>query len=116
MEDSLKWFEFVQPVPDDYLADRLEDGVRMPAHVWRDALAGLSAAVPPTDAGTIAAPALVIHGGQDRLLPVTEAERLTAAIPGARLIVYPDAAHLVLWEQPKRIAEDVTAWIHGLDG
>ena len=115
VEDSLKWFEFVQPVPDDYLAGRVEDGVRMPAHVWRDALAGLSAAVPPTEAGTIAVPALVIHGGQDRLLPVNEAERLAAAIPGARLTVYPDAAHLVLWEQPSRIAGDVVAWMSEID-
>ena len=114
VEASLGWFEFVQPVPAEYVADRIEDGVRMPAHVWRDALAGLSAAVPPTEAGTITAPTLVIHGAEDRLLPVTEAERLVAAIPGARLIVYPDAAHLVLWELPERIAHDVSSWIAGL--
>lgn len=114
VEASLDWFEFVQPVPNEYLADRVEDGVRMPAHVWRDALAGLSAAVPPTEAGTIAAPTLVIHGAQDRLLPSTEAERLVAGIPDARLIIYPDAAHLVLWEHPGRIANDLATWISDL--
>ena len=114
VEGSLAWFEFLQPVPDEYLADRVEDGVRMPAHVWRDALAGLSAAAPPTEAGVIAVPALVIHGAEDRLLPLIEAERLVAAIPGARLVVYPDAAHLVLWEHPARIADDVATWISGL--
>jgi rifampin ADP-ribosylating transferase len=114
VEDSLSWFDFVQPVPNAYLADRVEDGVRMPARVWRDALAGLSGAVPPTEAGTIAAPALIIHGAQDRLLLPAEAERLVAAIPGARLIVYPDAAHLVLWEHPARIADDVATWISSL--
>jgi rifampin ADP-ribosylating transferase len=114
VEASLGWFEFAQPVPADYLADRVEDGVRMPARVWRDALAGLSAAVPPTEAGVIVAPTLVIHGGEDRLIPPTEAERLATAIRGARLIVYPDAAHLVLWEHPARIADDVAAWISGL--
>lgn len=104
----------MQPVPADYLADRIDDGVRMPARVWRDALAGLSEAVPPTEAGIIAVPTLVIHGGQDRLIPVSEADRLVATIPGARLIVYPDAAHLVLWELPRRIADDVTDWVTSL--
>lgn len=111
---SLSWFELVQPVPADYLTDRIDDGVRMPARVWRDALAGLSEAVPPTEAGIIAVPTLVIHGGQDRLIPVPEADRLVATIPGARLIVYPDAAHLVLWELPRRIADDVTDWVTSL--
>ena len=111
VEDSLRWFELVAPVPDAYIDDRVEDGVRMPARVWRDALAGLSAAVPPTDAGVIAAPALVIHGARDRLLPLAEAERLVASLPDARLLVYDDAAHLVLWEHPERIADDVTSWI-----
>jgi len=114
VEASLEWFEFVQPVPTDYVSDRVEDGVRMPAHVWRDALAGLSAATPPTEAGVIAVPALVIHGAQDRLLPVAEAERLAVAIPGSQLIVYDDAAHLVLWEHPERIASDVARWAAGL--
>lgn len=111
VEASLRWFDFVQPVPDAYLDDRVEDGVGMPARVWRDALAGLSAAVPPTEAGTITAPALVIHGGRDVLLPVTEAEGLAARIRRCRLLVYEDAAHLVLWEHPDRIAHDVTEWI-----
>jgi pimeloyl-ACP methyl ester carboxylesterase len=32
----------------------------------------------------------------------------------AQLLVYPGAAHLVLWEHPKRIADDVATWISGL--
>jgi pimeloyl-ACP methyl ester carboxylesterase len=107
VEASLRWFDFAQPIPDEFLADRLEDGVRMPA---RDALAGLSAAVPPTEMGVIAVPTLIIHGRLDRLLPVEEAERLKAAIPGSRLVIYEDAAHLVLWEHPEHIASDVAKW------
>ena len=32
---TLSWFRFQRPVPADYLEDRVEDGVRMPARVWR---------------------------------------------------------------------------------
>jgi rifampin ADP-ribosylating transferase len=107
VRSSLSWFGFQRPIPADYLEDRVEDGVRMPARVWRDALAGLSAAVPPTEAGVIAAPTLVIWGARDELLPADTGTRLAGAIPGARLRTYEDAGHLVLWEQPERIALDV---------
>ena len=105
---SLSWFRFQRPVPPEYLEDRVEDGVRMPARVWRDALAGLSEAEPPTEAGVIAVPTLVIRGARDELLPADTGERLTAAIPGAILRTYEDGGHLVLWEQPERIAQDIT--------
>ena len=30
------------------------------------------------------------------------------------VIVYPDTGHLVLWEQPERVASDLTAFVAGL--
>lgn len=38
-------------------------------------------------------PALVIHGGRDRLVPPAAAERLSRALPAARLAVMREAAH-----------------------
>ncbi|WP_158371366.1 alpha/beta fold hydrolase [Cellulosimicrobium cellulans] len=43
--------------------------------------------------GRIAAPTLVVHGTEDRLAALASAERLAAAIPGARLAVVPGARH-----------------------
>jgi rifampin ADP-ribosylating transferase len=111
---SLSWFRFQRPVPQEYLEDRVEDGVRMPARVWRDALAGLSEAQPPTEAGVIGVPTLVICGARDELLPADTGERLTAAIPGALLRTYEDGGHLVLWEQPERVARDITEFAASL--
>ena len=102
------------PVPPDYLDDRVEDAVRTPARAWKLALAGLADAEPPTLRGAIAAPTLIIHGGRDALLPENTGRRLADAIPDARLLVYPDAAHLVLWEQPERIARDVAEFVSAL--
>lgn len=39
---------------------------------------------------------------------------MAARIPGAVLKVYPDAAHLVLWGRPERVAEDITAFLRTL--
>jgi pimeloyl-ACP methyl ester carboxylesterase len=75
------------------------------------ALAGLREAIPPTEAGTIYTPTLIIWGERDELLPRTDCEVLAAAIPGWRLVVCPDIVHLVLWEQPVRIASDLTAFV-----
>jgi pimeloyl-ACP methyl ester carboxylesterase len=111
---SLEWFPLVQPVPDWYLDDRVADGARMPAHVWRAALYGLSDALPPTESASITAPALVIWGAEDHLLPRAEQEALCAALPESRFLAYPATGHLVLWEQPDRVAVDVTAFVQGL--
>jgi rifampin ADP-ribosylating transferase len=111
---SLQWFPRFNDVPGWYVEDRVEDGVRMPANVWRKSLIGLCTAVPPTEAGTIAAPTLIIWGGRDELLSHEDQEALARAIPGARLTVYDDTGHLVLWEQPERVAGDLTEFVKSL--
>jgi pimeloyl-ACP methyl ester carboxylesterase len=111
---SLEWFPRFHDVPDWYLQDRVDDGVRMPAHVWRQALDGLTTAPPPTEMGTITAPTLIIWGARDELLPWEEERALTAAIPGSRLVGYEDTGHLVLWEQPERVASDLAGFVERL--
>jgi rifampin ADP-ribosylating transferase len=108
---SLEWFPRFHDVPGWYVEDRVEDGVRMPASVWRKALSGLCTAVPPTEMGTITVPTLIIWGERDELLVRKDQEALAAAIPGSRLIVYEDTGHLVLWEQPERVAIDLTDFV-----
>jgi rifampin ADP-ribosylating transferase len=114
VRSSLDWFQFHNPIPAEYLAARIDDGVRMPAHVWKQALAGLSEAEVPTETGTITTPTLIIRGGRDELLPYVEVVRLAAAIPGSRLLTYESTGHLVLWEQPERIAKDLVAFVGSL--
>lgn len=111
---SLSWFTLHQPVPGWYLEDRVRDGVRMPALAWKKILAGLTAAAPPTEAGAVRTPTLIIYGGKDDLLPQRDQEVLAERIPGAVLRVYPDAGHLVLWECPDRVAADAAAFLHAL--
>ncbi|MEV7571487.1 alpha/beta hydrolase [Pseudarthrobacter sp. NPDC089323] len=111
---SLSWFTLHQPVPAWYLEDRVRDGVRMPAQAWKRILAGLTAAVPPTEGGAVRTPTLIIYGGRDDLLPLQDQEILAERIPGAVLKVYADAGHLVLWEHPDRVAADAAAFLHAL--
>jgi pimeloyl-ACP methyl ester carboxylesterase len=62
VEESLTWFPRYHDVPDWYIEDRIRDGLRVPAHVWKAGLAGLTTAVPPSECGTITAPTVIIWG------------------------------------------------------
>jgi rifampin ADP-ribosylating transferase len=112
---SLSWFPLLHEVPRGFIEDRVQDGVRMPAHAWKSILDGLCAATPPTESGTIHAPTLILWGAHDGLLPRRHQEALAARIAGAELKVYPDVAHLVLWECPEQVAADATAFLSSVD-
>lgn len=111
---SLEWFPRFHEVPDWYVEDRINDGVRTPARAWRQTLTGLTAAPPPTETGTITVPTVIIWGDRDELLTRADQEALAAAIPDSRFVVYEGAGHLVLWEQPERVATDLTDFVMSL--
>ena len=114
VRESLTWFPRYHDVPDWFIEDRVQDGLRMPAHVWRDTLTGLITAPAPTETGTITAPTLIIWGDRDDLLPGEDQRALAAAIPGSRLVAYENTGHLVLWEQPEPVAADLTRFVENL--
>jgi pimeloyl-ACP methyl ester carboxylesterase len=55
--------------------------------------------------GEIAAPTLVLHGTEDRLLVAANGELLARLIPGARLELLEGSGHMFFWEQPERSAQ-----------
>jgi rifampin ADP-ribosylating transferase len=101
-------------VPPEFLDLMVADSCRIPASVWRASLSGFGRSRPPTDIGTVAAPTLVISGGEDTALGAEQTRSLVAAIPGARWLEYPGTGHLVLWEQPERLAADVADFLTSL--
>jgi 3-oxoadipate enol-lactonase len=54
--------------------------------------------------GSIAAPTLVVHGTEDRMLPVVNGELIARLVPGARLELLEGVGHMFWWEQPERSA------------
>jgi 3-oxoadipate enol-lactonase len=55
--------------------------------------------------GEIALPTLVVHGTEDRLLPVANGRLIAARIPGAQLEIFDGVGHLFFLERPARSAE-----------
>jgi pimeloyl-ACP methyl ester carboxylesterase len=59
-------------------------------------------------------PTLVMHGQVDALIPVSSGRALAAAIPGAKLIVYPGVGHVPMEQIPDRSAADLEAFLQSL--
>lgn len=59
----------------------------------------------------IAAPALVIAGALDLGTPPDMARTIARAIPGARLVVLPEASHLSVLEQPRAFRDALDDWL-----
>ncbi|MBX9599581.1 MAG: alpha/beta hydrolase, partial [Bryobacteraceae bacterium] len=51
----------------------------------------------------IQAPALVIHGESDEMVPAANAAVIHKAIPGSRLVMLKDASHIFFTDQPEAI-------------
>lgn len=72
------------------------------ASVYHDTVARL---------GRIVAPTLVLHGGADSMIPVSNARMLAERIPDAELAVVPGAGHAYLLEKPEESARLVLDWL-----
>ena len=111
VREFLAWFPLCHEVPDWYLDDRVREAARIPATVWQRTLAGLITSPPPTELGTISAPTLILWGDRDGLLARDDQIALAAAIPNSQLLIYEGVGHLVLWEQPERVASDIARFL-----
>lgn len=88
---------------------RLADSLSTNAY-YEQALAGASFDL-SGDVEHITSPTLVIHGTEDRYIPVANAAALVGAIPGARLRVLDAAGHLVFIERFADVNREVVTFL-----
>lgn len=62
----------------------------------------------------VAVPSLVIGGGRDQLIRRRQVEELNDVLPNSELHVYPDAGHMVLWEEHRDIANRIGKFLEPL--
>ena len=72
----------------------------LPKSILRAATASALRGSVRAEIGAIAAPTLVIAGGEDHPVPVPHQRAVAAAIAGALIEVVPDTGHAVMIEQP----------------
>jgi pimeloyl-ACP methyl ester carboxylesterase len=97
--------------------DRWAEFQRAPGH--RAILMSVNLGGQPGDLAatlsTIKVPTLVLWGDSDPLLEAASARKFAAAIPGARLITYPQVGHLPQIEIPARSAAAVAEFLDNVD-
>ena len=60
-------------------------------------------------------PVLVITGDNDRIVPTAESIRLADELPGAQLVVIPNAGHVPHEESPQAFMDAVTSFINTIN-
>jgi len=91
-----------RPVPDDFMARVIEESRKVPARVWRSALAGLwsfRAQWP------ITVPTFILGGEKDRVFGRSEHNALFRSIQRSVLHLEPEVGHTIHWEAPERFVE-----------
>lgn len=58
----------------------------------------------------LAMPALIVVGALDPITPPAASESMAAAIPRAKLVIVPSAAHLTPMESPEAVSSALVAW------
>ena len=61
-------------------------------------------------------PVKVIWGAEDRWIPSTRGEKLASLIGARQLIQVEEAGHLILYDQPERLATEVALWLTEVGG
>jgi pimeloyl-ACP methyl ester carboxylesterase len=118
IEQGLKvaFHDDAQVTPD--MVDRYWAMLRAPGA--RDVIQRIPFAQEPDPAAiaalsTLRVPTLVLHGREDRVIPVASGEAIARRIPGARLIIYDAIGHIPMEEAAARSAEDVAGFLASVD-
>ncbi|MGA8257380.1 MAG: alpha/beta hydrolase [Nocardioides sp.] len=86
-----------------------------PATVARQGRATGAYSTTLAEVAAVSAPTLVLHGDEDKAVPVEGGRKLAELIPGARLIVYPGAGHNYLVGRGQTTAEHVLDFLAEVD-
>ena len=97
--------------PAEFMARVVAESLKVPARVWREALAGLMAEKPFTGLGEARVPALLLWGERDGMFSRAEQQALVEALPVASLKVYRDTGHAPHWERPREVARDIQRFL-----
>ena len=117
-ESSIKTSMSVQSKIDDALVDRYWELNRYPgnreATMKRFSLPHNNRQATQETLAAIKVPTLILWGEEDNLIPVKSANWFAGAIPGSKLIVYPNVGHIPMEEIPEKSAADVKLWLDAL--
>lgn len=87
--------------------------LKLPARVWKSALAGALARDFTPDLRKINVPVTIFWGAKETLFVREDQDAMIAGLPKSTLIVYPNSGHAPHWEEPARFADDLNKVLNG---
>lgn len=100
-----------KPIPAAFLDAAVQESAKVPARVWRSALAGLMETDFSSEFTRIKLPTLIVWGDQDLFCSRKDQDFLATTIKGAKLLIYSGTGHAPHWEEPERFAADLTSFV-----
>ncbi|HLM00606.1 MAG TPA: alpha/beta fold hydrolase [Pyrinomonadaceae bacterium] len=100
-----------ETVPQEFIDGVVRQSMKLPARVWKAALAGVMAEDYKPRLGKIKAPTLIIWGENENIFPRPEQDILKAKITNSTLKIYPKTGHSPQWEYPEIFARDLSEFL-----
>lgn len=104
-----------QMIPQRFLETVVNESMKCPTRVWREALGGILGSDPAAYAKQSRAPAALIWGDQDAFVPRDDQLKLRGALASARLYALGGVGHAVHWEEPEQCAQLIRAFVAEVD-
>ena len=99
------------PVSDQFIENIVSETSKVPARVWRNALAGLLQADLRNQLYSIRAQTLIMWGDEDEIFPEHDQRTLQENIPNVTFVVYPNLNHSIQWQRPRLAALEITTFL-----
>ena len=106
--DAFQKSTLTREIDPEYFSVLVAEGLKVPARVWKQAFDGVMNANYENRLKEIQQPTLIVWGDKDNFCTREDQEVLLKGIKYSRLVVYENTGHALHWEQPKRVANDIT--------
>jgi pimeloyl-ACP methyl ester carboxylesterase/tetratricopeptide (TPR) repeat protein len=103
-------------LPAAFIDAVVSESLKLPAFVWKKALAGVMASNYQPKLKKITVPVTIFWGEKETVFLRDEQEILTKALPNAQLVIYPNSGHSPHWEEPEKFAGDLNKILAGSKG
>jgi non-heme chloroperoxidase len=100
-------------VPAEFFDRIVGESLKIPPRLWPVMIDGLLAYDDTRELGGIRAPTQLLWGDHDALFSRAQQDAFVAALPTARLKVYPETGHCPNWECPEWVAADIAHLVAG---
>jgi len=114
--DGFQRATLADPIDSAYYNLLVDEGIKVPASVFKAALAGLMQVDFTGQLDQINSPSLIFWGNKDAFCTFKGQETLIDNIKNSRLIVYGNTGHALHWEEPKKFSEDLLNFIDNVIG